>query len=68
MSTRPSDSEFLQWIQNDQNKSKVQNALIAHPDLVNKKYLVSFSQTYFVIINNSNFNFLISVNGLICNY
>ena len=44
MSTRPSDKEFLKWVQNDQNKSKVQNALRAHPDLANIKNSVSFNQ------------------------
>ena len=50
MSTRPSDSEFLEWVKNDQNKLKVQNALIAHPDLINIKNWVSFNQLYFLII------------------
>ena len=50
MSTRPSDKEFTQWVQNDQNKLKVQNALRAHPDLANVKDYVSFNQLYFLII------------------
>ena len=50
MSTRPSDKEFLEWVQNDQNKSKVQNALRAHSDLINIKDLVSFNQFYILII------------------
>ena len=50
MSTRPSNYEFLEWVKNDQNKSKVQNALIAHPDLINIKDLVSFNQLHFLII------------------
>ena len=50
MSTRPSDDEFIEWVQNDQNKSKVQNALIAHPTLINIKYGVSFNQLYTFII------------------
>ena len=50
MSTRPSDEEFLGWVTNDQKKSKVQNALRAHPDLANIKDRVSFNQLYFLII------------------
>ena len=50
MSTRPSDSEFIQWVQYDQNKLKVQNALRAHPDLANIKDWVSSNQLYFLII------------------
>ena len=40
MSTRPSDKEFLEWLQNDQNKSKVLNALRAHPNLAIITYRV----------------------------
>ena len=43
MSARPLDEVFLEWVQNDRNKSKVQNALRAHPDLIDIKYSVSFS-------------------------
>ena len=50
MSTRPSDKEFIEWVQNDQNKSKVQNALTAYPALANIKYGVSFIQTYFRLL------------------
>ena len=50
MSTRPSDDEFIAWVKNDQNKSKVQNALRAHPDLINVKDSVSFNQLYIFII------------------
>ena len=42
MSTRPSNNTFLEWVRNDQNKTKVQNALRAHPDLANYKDSVSF--------------------------
>ena len=53
MSTRPSDLEFIEWVTNDQNKLKVQNALRAHPNLANIKdsraYVVSFNQLYFRI-------------------
>ena len=51
MSTRPSNSEFIEWVLNDENKLKVQNALRAHPDLINIKdsrdSLVSFNHLYF---------------------
>ena len=53
MSTRPSKDFFLQffeWIQNDQNKSKVQNALREYPDLINIKDSVSFYQYFLIII------------------
>ena len=50
MSTRPSDDDFFDWVKNDQNKLKVQNALIAHPDLANVKDWVSFNQLYFLLI------------------
>ena len=50
MSRRTSDEEFLEWVKSDQNKSKVQNALIAHPTLINIKDKVSFNQLYFLII------------------
>ena len=49
MSTRP-DSEFILWVKNDENKLKVQNALRAHPDLINIKDQVSFNQLYFLLI------------------
>ena len=44
MSWRPSDEEFIEWVKNDQNKLKLQNALRAHPDLINIKNWVSFNQ------------------------
>ena len=50
MSSRPSNEEFLEWARNDQNKSKMQNALRAHPDLINIKDWVSFNQICFRII------------------
>ena len=50
MSTRPSDKEFIEWVRNDQNKSKVQNALRAHPDLINIKDWVSFNLLYYIFI------------------
>ena len=50
MSTRPSDEEFIEWVKNDQNKSKVQNALREHPNLINSKDRVSFNQLYFLSI------------------
>ena len=50
MLTRPSNNQFFEWVQNDQNKSKVQNALIAHPDLINIKDSVSFNLKYFLIL------------------
>ena len=50
MSRRPSDDDFLEWVRNDQNKSIVQNALRAHPDLIHIKDWVSFNQFYFLII------------------
>ena len=37
MSTRPSNDDFIIWAKKDQNKSKVQNALRAHPDLAHIK-------------------------------
>ena len=65
MSTRPSDEEFIEWVKNDQNKSKVQNALREHPDLINSKDRVSFNQLYFLSIF-SHFNFHCNTNGLKC--
>ena len=50
MSTRPSDEDFLEWARNDQNKSKMQNALRAHPDLAIIKDRVSFNQICFRVI------------------
>ena len=50
MATRRSDGEFLEWIQNDENKSKVQNALMAYPDLISIKVWVSFTQFFFLIV------------------
>ena len=50
MSTRPSDDEFLEWVKNDQNKPKVQNALRAHPDLAHIKDTVSFYQCFLLYI------------------
>ena len=43
MSSRPSNKVFLEWAQNDQNKSKMQNALRAHPDLANINDSVRFN-------------------------
>ena len=63
MSRRTSDEEFLEWVKSDQNKSKVQNALIAHPTLINIKDKVSFNQLYFLIII---FSFHCNTNGLMC--
>ena len=42
MSTRPSDDTFFNWVQDDQCKSKVQNAIREHPDLANIEDSVSF--------------------------
>ena len=39
----PSNEEFFEWIQNDKNKSRVQNALGAHPYLTNIKENVRFN-------------------------
>ena len=47
MSTRPSDVEFIEWVQNDQNKSKVQSALRAYPPLAIITHEVSFIQCIF---------------------
>ena len=65
MSTRPSAEEFIQWVQNDQNKLKVQNALRAHPDLANVKSVVSFNQYVFLLLI-SHFDFHCNTNGLMC--
>ena len=66
MSTRPSNKEFIQWVENDHNKSKVQNALRAHPDLANVKNSVSFNQLNFLLLLFSHFNFHCNTNGLMC--
>ena len=50
MSSRPSDKDFIEWAKNDQNVSRIQNALRSHPDLANIKNSVSFNQIYFLII------------------
>ena len=50
MSTRPSNKDFFEWANNDQNKSKMQNALRAHPDLAHIKDEVSFNQILFLLI------------------
>ena len=50
MSTRPSDVEFFKWVRNDQNKSKVQNALRECPDLITIKGSVSCNKLNFLII------------------
>ena len=50
MSTRPSNDEFIRWVQDDQNKLKVQNALRVHPNLAHVKNSVSFDQLYFIFI------------------
>ena len=36
-------SDFIQWVQNDQYKLEVQNALRLHPDFANFKDSVSFN-------------------------
>ena len=51
MSTRPSDYDFLQLVKYDENKSKVQDALRAHPDLANIKKSVCFNPLFCLFIN-----------------
>ena len=41
--SRPSDQEFCQWIRNDNDISKIENALKTYPDLINIKDRVSLS-------------------------
>ena len=50
MSSRPSDKKFINWAKDDQNKSKMQKALRAHPDLANVKDWVSCNQICFKIL------------------
>ena len=39
---RPTNEEFFLWVKNDNNLSKIRNALKLHPNLVNIKDGVSF--------------------------
>ena len=64
MSTRPSDKVFLDWVQNDKNQSKVQDALAANPALANIKDGVSIIKPIF-FFRFSHFNFHCNTNGLI---
>ena len=50
MPTRPSNKEFIAWIKSDENRSKVQNALAAYPDLANIKDVVGLSHFFLHII------------------
>ena len=45
---RPSNVEFLAWVQNDQNKSKISNALKEYPNLANIKDAVGFNEISFL--------------------
>ena len=47
MSTKPSASDFMKWVQNDENQSKVRHALMEYPDLANMKDSVSFNRLIF---------------------
>ena len=46
----PLVDDFLEWVKNDQNKLKVQNALRARPSLANIEDWVSFNQLYLLVI------------------
>ena len=56
MPTRPSNEDFINWAMNEENKSKVQNALKAYPNLANAKESVSFNQICFHLISNDTKN------------
>ena len=50
MSTKPSASDFMKWVQSDENQSKVRNVLIEYPDLIHTKDLVGLNQICFLLI------------------
>ena len=61
MSARPSDGEFFEWVENDQNNFKVQSSLSAYSDLIYIKNSVSFNHSYF-----SYYYFRFNTDGLMC--